>query len=296
MAAEGATPVLIEDHPPALPGAGVIAEYLDETRGLGLGDRRLLPDDPAGRAEARRLMAWFNVKFFNEASQWIVREKIAKRFMSAAQGGGGPDMQAVRAARSNVRYHLRYVGHLIRSRNWLAGDRLTYADLAAAAHLSCLDYLGDVPWDENETARNLVCAGEIASLVPSAPGRPPAGHGAERNLRRSGFLESQRRRPPEREGAAPTGVSAAWGLRSRKPTAQPRRRARSFSQSAGRSPRGESRRDCRGAIEIEVFRIDRLLVDGLIDLGAQVLHPVVPLRARPVVPHGFDVDRAGDVG
>ena len=66
MAAEGATPVLVESKPPVLPGADVIAEYLDETRGLGLGDRRLLPDDPAGRAEARRLMAWFNVKFFNE--------------------------------------------------------------------------------------------------------------------------------------------------------------------------------------------------------------------------------------
>ena len=73
--------------------------------------------------------------------------------MSAASGGGGPDMHAVRAARSNLRYHLRYIGHLIKARNWLAGDRLTYADLAAAAHLSCLDYLGDVPWDENETAR-----------------------------------------------------------------------------------------------------------------------------------------------
>ncbi len=153
MAAEGATPVLVETHPPALSGAEVIAEYLDETRGLGLGDRRLLPENPADRAEARRLMAWFNVKFFNEASHWIVREKIYKRFMSAAQGGGGPDMQAVRAARSNVRYHLRYIGHLIRGRNWLAGDRLTYADLAAAAHLSCLDYLGDVQWDENDTAQ-----------------------------------------------------------------------------------------------------------------------------------------------
>ena len=98
-------------------------------------------------------MAWFNVKFFNEASQWLVREKILKRFMTAEQGGGGPDMQAVRAARMNVRYHLRYIGHLIGKRNWLAGDRLTYADLAAAAHLSCLDYLGDVQWDENETAR-----------------------------------------------------------------------------------------------------------------------------------------------
>ncbi len=148
-----ATPVLVEDHPPALPGAEVIAEYLDETRGLGLGDRRLLPEDPAGRAEARRLTIWFNVKFFNESSQWLVREKIYKRFMSPDQGGGAPDMQAVRAAHSNLRYHLRYIGHLIAGRNWLAGDRLTYADLAAAAHLSCIDYLGDAQWQENETAR-----------------------------------------------------------------------------------------------------------------------------------------------
>ena len=62
-------------------------------------------------------------------------------------------MEAVRAARANLRYHLRYIGHLIGARNWLAGDRLTYADLAAAAHLSCIDYLGDAQWDENETAK-----------------------------------------------------------------------------------------------------------------------------------------------
>ena len=152
-AAEGATPVLVEAHAPALPGAEVIAEFLDETCGLGLGDRRLLPEDPGGRAEARRLMVWFNVKFFNESSQWLVREKIYKQFMRPDQGGGAPDMEAVRAARANLRYHLRYIGHLIAGRNWLAGDRLTYADLAAAAHLSCLDYLGDVQWNDNETAR-----------------------------------------------------------------------------------------------------------------------------------------------
>jgi glutathione S-transferase len=153
LAAEGATPLMVEEHSPVLPGADVIAEYLDETRGHALGGRRLLPEDPAGRAEARRLTNWFNVKFFNESSQWLVREKITKRFMSPAQGGGGPDMPAVRAARSNLRYHLRYIGYLIGGRNWLAGDRLTYADLAAAAHLSCIDYLGDVEWQENETAR-----------------------------------------------------------------------------------------------------------------------------------------------
>ena len=151
--AEGATPVMVDDAAPSLPGAEVIAEYLDETRGLGLGDRRLMPDDPLGRAEVRRLMRWFNDKFFAESSQLLVTEKIYKRFIPTRNGGGGPNMEAVRAGRANVRYHLRYIGHLMGARNWLAGDRLSYADLAAAAHLSCVDYLGDAPWDESETAK-----------------------------------------------------------------------------------------------------------------------------------------------
>ena len=154
LTAEGATPVLVEPHAPSVPGADVIAEYLDETRGLGMGERRLMPEDPLGRAEVRRLTHWFNSKFFAEVSQWLVTEKIYKRFRSGAQGGGAPEMDAVRAARTNMRYHLRYIGHLIGARNWLAGDRLSYADLAAAAHLSCVDYLGDAAWGENETAKH----------------------------------------------------------------------------------------------------------------------------------------------
>jgi glutathione S-transferase len=150
----GATPVLVGAGAPSLPGADVIAEFLDETRGAELGERRLMPEDALGRAEVRRLMNWFNVKFFNEASNWLVAEKITKRFMPANLGGGAPDMEAIRAARVNVRYHLHYIGHLIGTRNWLAGDRLSFADLAAAAHLSSIDYLGDVPWVENETAKN----------------------------------------------------------------------------------------------------------------------------------------------
>ena len=148
------TPVLIEAQLPPIPGAGPIAEYYDETRGLGLGDRRLLPDDPMGRVEVRRLLDWFNVKFFNEVSGDLIREKVYKRFMTPDQGGGAPDMDVVRVARANIRYHLRYIGYLIRVRNWLGGDQLSYADLAAAAHLSSVDFLGDVPWAEDETARS----------------------------------------------------------------------------------------------------------------------------------------------
>jgi len=154
MNPDGSTPVLVDDAAPPICGANVIAEYLDETRGLALSDRRLMPDSPLSRAETRRLMNWFNVKFFDEVTNWLVTEKVYKRFRTNGQGGGGPDMNAVRAARANVRYHLRYIGHLIGARNWLAGDRMTYVDLAAAAHLSCADYLGDVPWSEDEAAKN----------------------------------------------------------------------------------------------------------------------------------------------
>ena len=69
-------------------------------------------------------------------------------------GGGPPETDVLRAARNNIRYHMAYSGWLARSRDWLAGDQLTYADLAAAAHLSAADYLGDVPWSEDEAAKN----------------------------------------------------------------------------------------------------------------------------------------------
>jgi glutathione S-transferase len=150
----GTTPVLAEEQIAAVPGSVVIAEWLDETRGLALGERRLLPENPAQRVEVRRLMAWFGEKFAEEVSVPLVQEKIYKRFIHAGTGGGSPDTALIRAAKNNIRYHLKYVGFLIRQRNWLAGDVPTYADLMAAAQISVADYLGDVPWDEDQTARD----------------------------------------------------------------------------------------------------------------------------------------------
>jgi glutathione S-transferase len=150
----GTTPVLVADGVPAVPGAGNICEYLDETFGRDMdAERRLMRSTPSERIEVRRLMSWFNDKFHEEVSGPLVLERVYKRFMTEGQGGGSPSTEAMRAARSNVRYHLAYIGWLAGNRNYLAGDRLTYADLAAAAHLSAIDYLGDVPWSEDETAK-----------------------------------------------------------------------------------------------------------------------------------------------
>lgn len=149
----GTTPVLLAEGLPPIPGAAIIAEYLDETMGGGFGERRLLPRQSGPRIEVRRLMSWFSDKFFAEVSGPLTTERLYKRHMSPGHGGGSPDTEAIRAARQNIRYHLAYIGWLVRTRDWLAGDRMTYADLAAAAHVSAADYMGDVPWKEDEAAK-----------------------------------------------------------------------------------------------------------------------------------------------
>jgi glutathione S-transferase len=175
----GTTPVLVEEGAPPIPGAAIIAEYIDETRGAAFEPKRLLPPDPNGRVEVRRLMAWFNDKFFDEASGPLVTERVYKRFTPASNGGGSPDTETLRAAKTNIKYHLAYIGWLVRTRDWLAGDSLSYADLSAAAHLSAVDYLGDVPWDADETARNWYARIKSrpsfrALLTETLPGLPPS--------------------------------------------------------------------------------------------------------------------------
>jgi glutathione S-transferase len=173
------TPVLVEEGGPAVPGAAVIAEYIDETRGGAFDQLRLLPQDVGARVEVRRLMNWFNDKFFAEVSGALVMERVYKRYIPAGSGGGSPDMETLRAAKANIRYHLAYIGWLVRTRDWLAGDNLTYADLTAAAHLSAVDYLGDVPWDEDETAKAWYARIKSrpsfrALLLETLPGLPPS--------------------------------------------------------------------------------------------------------------------------
>lgn len=152
--AAGTVPVLVENNGPAICGPHPIMEYLDETRGYAVGDRRLMPDHPEARAETRRLVDWALTKFDNEVVGHLVRERIYKQAMPRSTGGGEPDSAILRVARANIPHHLKYFGYLVASRRWLAGDRLSFADFALAAELSCADYLGEVKWSEEENVKD----------------------------------------------------------------------------------------------------------------------------------------------
>jgi glutathione S-transferase len=116
-------------------------------------DRRLLAEDPFQRAEIRRLTEWFLQKMEADVTRPLVRERVFKLQMTPDQGGGAPDSKVLRTSRSNIRQHMKYLSWLAGSRPWLAGDRISYADLAAAAATSVLDYLGEIDWSDAPTAK-----------------------------------------------------------------------------------------------------------------------------------------------
>ncbi len=180
----GTLPVLLADGDVPVPGANVIAEYLDETRGVLRRDKRLFADDPFERVEIRRLVDWYLVKFDAEVTRHMVRERIFKPIMPTAAGGGSPDAGALRAARGNIRGHMKYTNWLAGTRNWLAGPRLTYADLAAGAAISILDYLGEIDWQASPAAREWYARLKSRPsfrplLAERVTGLPPASHYAD---------------------------------------------------------------------------------------------------------------------
>jgi glutathione S-transferase len=139
-------PVLQDANGLILADSNAICEYLDEA----YPDLPLLGRTLAERAEVRRLVAWFDHKFHSEVTRNLLHERQMKRLL----GRGNPDAGAIRAGYANLKPHLDYIGWLAETRAWLGGNSLSLADLAAAAHLSALDYIGDVDWALNDGAKD----------------------------------------------------------------------------------------------------------------------------------------------
>jgi glutathione S-transferase len=177
----GLSPVYIEDAGFAICGAEALTEYLEETLGPS---KSLLPGNAVARAEIRRLVSWFDVKFYTEVTEPVLTEKVIRRFVASPSGSSAPQMARVRQGLTVLKSHLDYIGALAEQRSWLGGDDLSLADLAAAAHLSAIDYLGDVPWAEHPVAQ--MWYQRIKSrpsfrvlLGDTVPGMAPSAHYAD---------------------------------------------------------------------------------------------------------------------
>ncbi len=141
----GTVPTLLESNGFPVPDSNVICEYLDEA----YTEAPLIGATLGERVEVRRLVAWFDGKFAEEVTSKLAGQKYLKRI----SGRGEPDAGGLRAGYAALRGHMDHIGWLAENRRWLGGDNLSLADLAAAAHLSVLDFFGDVDWSANEAAK-----------------------------------------------------------------------------------------------------------------------------------------------
>lgn len=158
----GKLPILIEnDNKIVICNISPVFEYLEETNP----EVPLLSKHPLERAEIRRLMGWFNEKFYAEISNALLTERVWKRMTRQEY----PDSTVIRRAITLLPEHIVYIAHLLRGRDWLSGNQMTAADLAAAAHISVVDFLGNMPWKSQNHEKSFDTVREWYARIKSRP-------------------------------------------------------------------------------------------------------------------------------
>ncbi len=138
-------PVLLEPDGHVLSDHVAICEYLNEIKT----SPNLLGETPRGRAEVRRITNWFDTEFYMDVYKPLVGEKVLK----ALKTGAAPDSNMIRIGRENLKRYLGYIDWLAARRSYLGGRNLSMADLTVASHLSILDYLGEISWENYMDAK-----------------------------------------------------------------------------------------------------------------------------------------------
>src|SRR2546423_8502533 len=183
-------PVAPEDTTEQLP----VFVDMDGTRAVGLWaivdhleggypEHPLTPEDAALRAETLRLLDRAMGPLHENVTCRIVYEKASQRF-TGALAKRAPDMEAIRAGREALKPALQAIGAQAEGHGYLAARECTLGDLAVAAHISALDYFGEIPWAEFPAAAEwylrMKSRPSFRSLLADrVPGQPPVSNYAE---------------------------------------------------------------------------------------------------------------------
>jgi glutathione S-transferase len=172
-------PVFIDMEGTRAVGLWAIVDHLEG----GYPEHPLTPEDASTRSETLRLLDWAMGPLHESVTRRIVYEKASQRFTGAA-AKRAPDMEAIRSGRETLRGALKEIGALAETHGYLAARECTLGDLAVAAHISALDYFGEVPWAENPGAAEwymrMKSRPSFRSLLADrVPGQPPVSHYAE---------------------------------------------------------------------------------------------------------------------
>lgn len=167
----GDLPILVEPDGSVLTQHNAICEYLNEL----VPANNLMGETLKGRAEIRRISNWFDSAFYMDVFKPLVGERVVK----ALKTGSAPNSLMIRAARENLKNYFKYIDWTAARRNYLGGKSPSMADLTVAAHISILDYLGEVSWEnypemkiwyskiKSRRSFNSLLCDKIAGIMPS---------------------------------------------------------------------------------------------------------------------------------
>ena len=155
----GELPILVEPFDVVIAGIYPIIEYINDN----YPNNSFMSTNTPLSAEIRRLLSWFNSKFYTEVTKIFIDEKLIRLLKNT----GAPRTDFLRAAKSNLAHHMSYMSSMLKERTWLGGDNMSFADFAAASHLSVVDYFGEVIWEQYPEVK------EWYSLIKSRPSFRP---------------------------------------------------------------------------------------------------------------------------
>ena len=160
-------------------GLWAIVDYLEGN----YPDHPMTPEDAVARAESLRLIDWAMGTLQENVTRRIVFEKASQRY-TGGPARRAPDMEAIRGGREALKPALVEIGIAAERNGYLAARECSLGDLAVAAHISALDYFGEIPWGEHpavaEWYMRMKSRPSFRSLLADrVPGQPPVAHYAE---------------------------------------------------------------------------------------------------------------------
>lgn len=172
-------PLLTDEDGTECTGLWAIVDHLEGN----YPDHPFVPEDARARAETLRFVDWAMGTFQDSVTRKIVYEKASQRF-TGAEARRAPDMVLIRDGRETLKSALGEIGAAAERNGYLATRECTLGDLAVAAHISALDYFGEIPWADYAAAAEWYMKMKSRPsfrplLADRVPGQPPVSHYAD---------------------------------------------------------------------------------------------------------------------
>ena len=139
----GNLPILMTPSEDVICGYRPICNYINE-----ITMNPLLPNEAMVRAEIRWVCDFFNENFYHAVTKPLLTARIYTRLC-----GITADANCLRTGHRNREIYLNMFEQMLHKDDYVGCHEFSFGDVAAGAHVSLLDYCGEMVWDTEKYPR-----------------------------------------------------------------------------------------------------------------------------------------------